>query len=297
MLWYDDSVLYSTIEPRNTNVVQLLNISLPYDSAFLTINNARLYSSNRILPLIYANQVVQDLSTDQLSTALDAGQLEASHESNLGGGFFGLSYRHSLRRVKTRQNLEALLFQFDIIELHSDLTSPALRFKLDDAGQKMLEVLLIQRPLLSASDLSPSFEVLSAKLVPRTSLSHERTMHFLAYDTHGEKGTASHALSYGTSFLTDFLSSSFWALLGFVTAVIIVFIVVLLMCIFGWEFWKDDYEKAQRGKRRKSSVKVVRADVETSVGTEKMKDRFKSAEELGLGFASRGQVVGMGKSD
>ncbi|KAF9739616.1 hypothetical protein PMIN06_009158 [Paraphaeosphaeria minitans] len=242
----------------------LLNISLPYDSAFLTINNAPLYSGNRVLSLVYANQVVQDFSSDQLSTALDAGQLEASHESNLGGGFFGLSYRHSLRHVET-SNLAALLFQFDIIELHSDP--------------------------------SPRFEILSAKLVPRTSLSHERTMHFLAWDTHGEKGTASHALSYGISSLMDFLSSSFWAILGFAMAVIVVFIVVLLMCIFGLEFWKDEYEKAQRGKRRKSSVKSVRVDVEIGSGMGKIKGRFKSAEELGLELTSRGQVVGMGKSD
>ncbi|OAG10124.1 uncharacterized protein CC84DRAFT_1161125 [Paraphaeosphaeria sporulosa] len=275
----------------------LLNISLPYDSAFLAINNAPLYSGNRILPLVYANQVVQDFSADQLSTALDAGQLEASHESNLGGGFFGLSYRHSLRHVETSQTLEALLFQFDIVELHSDLTNPALRFNLDDPAQKMLEVLLIQRPVLSAGDPSPSFEILSAKLVPRMSLSYERTMHFLTWDTHGEKGTTSHAVSYGTSSLIGFLSSSFWALLGFVMAVIVVSIVVLLMCIFGWEFWKDDYEKAQHGKRRKSSVKSVRADVETGASIGKMKGRFKSAEELGLGLASRGQIVGMGKSD
>ncbi|KAL5403493.1 hypothetical protein PMIN03_009843 [Paraphaeosphaeria minitans] len=254
----------------------LLNISLPYDSAFLTINNAPLYSGNRVLSLVYANQVVQDFSSDQLSTALDAGQLEASHESNLGGGFFGLSYRHSLRHVET-SNLAALLFQFDIIELHSYLTSPALRFTLDDAAQKMLEVLLIERPVLSAGTPRPG-----SRYSARSSF---------------HKGTASHALSYGISSLMDFLSSSFWAILGFAMAVIVVFIVVLLMCIFGLEFWKDEYEKAQRGKRRKSSVKSVRVDVEIGSGMGKIKGRFKSAEELGLELTSRGQVVGMGKSD
>jgi hypothetical protein len=162
----------------------------------------------------------------------------------------------------------------------------------------MLEVLLIQRPVLSASDPSPNFEILSAKLVPRIPLNHySRTMHFLAWDTHGEKGTVSHALNYSTAYLIDFVSSSFWALLGFVMAVIVVFIVVCLMCIFGWEFWRDDYEKAQQRKRRKSSVKGGKMDLETGAGGNKLKGRFQSAEELRLGLASRGQVVGMGKSD
>lgn len=284
------------IDSCNADVAQLLNISLPYDSAFLAVNNAPLYSGNRVLPLIYANQVVQDFSNDQLLTARDAGQLEASHESNLGGGSFGISYRHSLGHVKTR-NIAALLFHFDVIELHSDLKSPALRFKLADAAQKMLEVLLIQKSLLSAADPSPTFEILSVKLVPRASLSHERKMHFLAWDTYGQKGTPSHALSYATSSLTDFVSSSFWALLGSVMASIIVLIVVVLMCVLGWEFWKGDYEKAQQGKRRKSSAKNGRMDVETGASAGRMEGRFKSAEELGLGLASRGQVVGMEKGD
>ncbi|KAL1592764.1 hypothetical protein SLS60_011180 [Paraconiothyrium brasiliense] len=282
-------------ERKDDNAL-LLNISLPYDSAFLTINNSPLYSGTHILPLIHANQVVQDFSTDALSEALSSGQLEASHETNLGGGFFGLSYRHSLRSVQTSTALNALLFQFDVVALHSDLTTPALQYRLNDPGQKMLEVLLLQRPILSAGDPAHSFEILNVKLVPRADLTHLRTMHFLSWDANGEKGTFSHAISsFMTSFIA-FLSSGFWTLFGFIMAVIVVFIVVCLMCVFGWEFWKDDYEKAQRGKqRRKSSVKGGRVDVETGAG--KIKGRFKSAEELGLGVASRGQVVGMGKSD
>ncbi|KAJ4351229.1 uncharacterized protein N0V89_006568 [Didymosphaeria variabile] len=281
---------------RKDNNALLLNVSLPYDSAFLTINNSPLYSGTRILPLIYANQVVQDFSADALSEALSSGQLEASHETNLGGGFFGLSYRHSLRTVQTSKNIEALLFQFDVVALHSDLTTPPLQFKLDDPAQKMLQVLLVQRAVLSAGDSSHSFEILSVKLVPRADLNHLRTMHFLSWDANGEKGTFSHYISSLTNSFIAFLSSGFWTLLGFIMAVIVVFVVVCLMCVFGWEYWKDDYEKAQQGKqRRKSSVKGGRVDVETGVG--KMKGRFKSAEELGLGLPNRGQVVGMGKSD
>lgn len=242
---------------------------------------------------MYANQVVQDLSVDQLTTTLSTGQLEASHEANLGGGFFGVSYRHSLRNVKTSNALEALVFQFDVVELYSDLTNPALQYKLGDANQKMLEILLIQKPILSASDPSPAFEILNVRLVPRSlTATSRRTMHFLAWDDHGQIGTPSHLFSSGTSSFVSFLTSGFWALFGFVMAVIIVFIVVVLMCVFGWEFWRDDYEKAQQGKhRRKSSVKI-RSDVESG----KMRGRFKSAEELGLGL-NRGEVVGMGKSD
>ncbi|KAJ4305749.1 hypothetical protein N0V90_001280 [Kalmusia sp. IMI 367209] len=286
-------------ERKDDNAL-LLNISLPYDSAFISINNAPLYSGQRILPRIYANQVVQDFSADQLAATISSGQLEASHETNLGGGFFGLSYRQSLRNIRTAKNLEALIFQFDIVELWSDLTTPPLKYKLDDPAQKMLELILIQKPVLSALDPSPTFEIISASLVFRTHnppsrLAPQRTMHFLAWDTYGEKGTASHLFSYGATSFADFLASGFWALFGFVLAVIVVFVAVCLICVFGWGFWEDDYERAQQGKqRRKSSVrsgKNGRVDVETG----RAKGRFRSAEELGL--RATGQVVGIGKRD
>jgi hypothetical protein len=261
------------------------------------VNDAPLYSGHRVLPRIHANQVVQDLSVDELKATLSTGQLEASHETNLGGGFFGLSYRHSLRNVKTSSGLEALVFQIDIVELYSDLTEPALQYKLWDPNQQMLEVLLIQKPILSASEPSPVFEILNVKFVPRSlTATSRRTMHYLAWDDHGKIGTPSHYFSSIITAFTSFLTSGFWALFGFIMAVIIVFIVVVLMCVFGWEFWRDDYEKAQQRKHRRVSSVKGRGDVESGVQG-RMKGRFKSAEELGLGLAGRGQVVGMGKSD
>ena len=276
--------------------IQLLNISLPYTSAFLAINTAPLYSGKGPLPHIYANQVVQDFSASELATTLSTGQLEASHETNLGGGFFGLSYRHSLRNIlPTKEHeLQARVFQLDVVELYSDLTTPALQYKLNDPSQKMLEVLLIERPVMSAVDVSPAYEILRVSLVPRSlSTTANPIMHFLDWDDHGHIGTPSHLFSRLLSSLTAFLTSGFWALFGFVMAVIIVFVVVVLLCVFGWEFWRDDYEKAQQGKhRRKSSARDAEAGHHRG-----MKGRFKSAEELGLGLGRTGQVVGMGKGD
>lgn len=204
-----------------------------------------------------------------------------------------MSYRHSLRNVKTGRNLDALLFQLAFVDVYSDLTKPALQYKLDDPAQPMLEVLLIQRPVVSALDPSPAFEILKVSLVKRTDVSAQRTMHFLSWDDHGELGTLSHYLSYVFTGFVAFLSSGFWPLFGFVMAFIIVFVVVVLLCVFGWEMWSDDYEKAQLGKHRRKSSAKGKPDVESG----RMKGRFKTADELGLGLASRGQVVGMGKSD
>lgn len=199
--------------------------------------------------------------------------------------------------MKTSSGLEALVFQIDIVELYSDLTEPALQYKLWDPNQQMLEVLLIQKPILSASEPSPVFEILNVKFVPRSlTATSRRTMHYLAWDDHGKIGTPSHYFSSIITAFTSFLTSGFWALFGFIMAVIIVFIVVVLMCVFGWEFWRDDYEKAQQRKHRRVSSVKGRGDVESGVQA-RMKGRFKSAEELGLGLAGRGQVVGMGKSD
>lgn len=274
-----------------------MNVSLPYDSAFLSINNARLYTGQRILPRTYANQVVQDFSVDELSASIASGQLEASHETNMGGGFFGLSYRQSLRTIRTSQGREALIFQFDIIELYCDLTKPPLQYKLDDPAQKLLQLMLVERPVMSASDPAPAFEILDAGLVsrsqnPPTRLTSLRTMHFLNWDSYGEKGTTAHALTYGATSFLDFLGSSIWVLIGFIFAIMVVFSLVCLLCIFGWGFWSDDYKLAQWQKHRRTRIAM---DGDVEMGKRKMRGRFKGPEELGL--AERAQVVGLGKND
>ncbi|ORY09973.1 hypothetical protein BCR34DRAFT_567570 [Clohesyomyces aquaticus] len=269
----------------------LLNISLPYDSLAFTLNNRQIYPTYAKLPQVYANQVVQDLSDDALAEIVSTGQLEASHETNLGGGYFGLSYSQSAHHV---QDFSAILFQFDVIEIWSDLPPKALQYKLEHKDQKMLELLVLQKPVMSA--LEPvSFEIIKASLVPRNHLkpsSNVQTMHFLEWDSFGQKGTVTHYFSsWGTAIL-DWLDSGLWALFTFVFGVMALFVIVCLVCIFGCtSFWQDDYAQAQHGKGRARRKKSRgHWDVE---GARKMP--FKSAEELGL--LGRGKVVGVGKSD
>ncbi|KAF2470060.1 uncharacterized protein BDR25DRAFT_325778 [Lindgomyces ingoldianus] len=274
---------------RDDDNALLLNISLAYNSFALTLNNRQIHPIYSRLPQIYANQVLQDISVDALSTIVSSGQLEASHETNAGGGYFGLSYSQSLRHV---QDSTALVFQFDVIELWSDLTPTPLRHRLERLDQMMLELLLLQKPVYSA--LEPvSFEIIKAELVRRghyglKSSSNQQIMNFLDWDTFGQKGTLTHWLASWGSAMLDFLDSGIWALFITIFGVMVLFVVICVLCIFGCSFWQDDYAQAQHGKakRRKSKGK---GDVELG------RMPFKSAEELGL--LGRGRVIGVGKSD
>jgi hypothetical protein len=262
--------------------LQLLNISLPYDSAYLSINNAALLSPSKILPRINANQVLLDTSVDDISKAVETYQLDT-----LGHVNFGLSYRYSLRRLT---DSSALLFHFDIFEAWSDLPDPALTVKLDDVRQKVLEVVLLQRPLHSAGDMSNAYEIVRAGLVPRPSSSSKaklHTMHYHDWDDHGEKGTPSHLVSKASDSFVEYIASGMWSLFIFIMALIALFVLLCLFCIFGCGLGQDEYESAQHGKRR-SSGKGSRNDVERGKG------KFLSAEELGI---RGGRVVGVGKAD
>lgn len=167
----------------------------------------------------------------------------------------------------------------------------------------MIELLLLQKPIYSARD-PPSFEIIKADLVPRssnpvpaTSSSHQRTMHFRDWDELGRKGTWTHLVSAWGLVLVEFLDSGIWALVVFLLAVIAFFVVLCVISIFSFDFCRDDYEKAQSGKgmakvKAKARARVAkgrRSDVETG------KMVFRSAEELGL--VGRGKVIGLGKSD
>lgn len=272
---------------------QLLNISLPYDSAHLSINNAALLANNKILPRIYVNQVLEDISKNDLSKLIDSNQLDS-----LGSSYFGASYSYTLRRIKDKP--QALLFHFDIMELWIDLTSPPLTIVLDDAEQKILELVLLQRPLLSPGDLTGAYEIIRANLITRPPAPAKGTkrrakvtsMWFLDWDDHGKKGTATHIVNSASSSLIAYISSGVWALFVFIFAIIGLFVVVCLFVIFGCGWCSDnDYEIAQHGKRKSSSsAKGVWGgkDVEAA-------RRFMSPEELGL--RGSGKVVGVGKSD
>jgi hypothetical protein len=242
-------------------------------------------SGRRNLPRVYANQVFQDISTEELNTLIASNELESSH----GSGFFGISYRHSLRAIK---DSPALVLQFDILEIWSDLPETPLLHKLENANQKLLELVLLKKPVYSALE-PPTFEIIKAELVLRSQnpvapTTLQQTMHFLEWDAHGRKGTTAHALTSFGIWLIDYLDSGVWAMFMFILAIILLFVVVCVLCVFGWGFWEDDYAQAQHGKAREGKRRG-KSDVENAARLP-----FKSAEELGL---SRGRVVGLGKSD
>ncbi|KAG9194283.1 hypothetical protein G6011_04318 [Alternaria panax] len=272
------------IERKDDNAL-LLNISLPYDSAHLSINNAPLLADSRILPLLYVNQVLLDTSEDDLDKLVASNQLD-----NLGGAYFGASYSYSLRQLK---DSNALVFYFDIMEMWTDLTSPHLTIIMDKEQQKILEIVLLQRPLLSAGDQASVYEIVRASLVQRKDVKKPMKMYmwFHDWDANGKKGTATHMVNSASSSFVDYISSGVWSLFIFVLAVMALFVIVCLFIIFGCGWHKDDYEQAQHGKRKsgggggggggRNDIEAVR--------------RFMTPEELGL--RGSGRVVGVGKSD
>jgi hypothetical protein len=282
MIPVDEKTSLSADEP------QLLNISLPYDSAHLSINNAPLLADSKILPRIYVNQVLLDTSKDDLDKLVASNQLD-----NLGGAYFGASYSYSLRHVK---DFNALVLHFDIMELWTGLTSPPLTVVMDKEEQKILELVLLQRPLLSAGDPASAHEIIRASLIPRAESSKgvkkspKTSMWFHDWDANGKKGTATHIVNSASSSFITYLSSGVWSLFIFILAVMALFVVVCMFCIFGCGWYKDDYERAQHGKRKGGSGKGTWGgnDIESV-------RKFMTPEELGL--RDSGRVVGVGKSD
>jgi hypothetical protein len=225
----------------------------------------------------------------------DLSKLIASNQLDVGGAFFGASYSYSLRHIKDSPN--ALLLHFDIMELWTDLTTPATTVMLDDERQKILEIVLLQRPLISAGDPGGAYEIIRASLISRPAESRniqglrgpaKISMWFRDWDAHGKKGTASHIVNTASSSFVSYISSGVWSLFIFILAVLALFVVVCLFVIFACGWRKDDYEKAQSGKRRSSGKGSSWGDVEAA-------RRFRSPEELGL--RGSGRVVGVGKSD
>ena len=226
-----------------------------------------------------------DTSEEHLAELIASNQLDEH-----GGGFFGLSYSYSLRPIKASR---ALLFHFDIMELWSDLPENPITVILDDPKQTVLEIVLLQRPLMSPGDPSNGFEIIRAELIVRPQSESRRgrkTMWFQDWDNHGKKGTPSHLMNSASDSLMEYISSGVWGLFVFIMAIIIIFFTLCLCCIFGFGLHKDEYELAQHGKRKggRQSGSWGGNDVEKA-------RRFKSAEELG--FRSGGMVVGVGKSD
>lgn len=242
-----------------------------------------------MLPRIYVNQVLEDISKEDISSLILSNQLD-----NLGGSYFGASYSYTLGRVK--DSTKALLFQFDIMELWADLTSPPTTIILDRKEQKILELVLMQRPLLSPGDPAGAYEIIRAHLIARPPALAKSakgpkkvSMWFRDWDANGKKGTATHIVNSASESLAAYISSGVWSLFIFVFAVVALFIVVCLFVIFGCGWCNEnDYEIAQHGKKSKHSTGGRGRDVEAA-------RRFLSPEELGL--RGSGKVVGVGKSD
>ncbi|KAH8724059.1 hypothetical protein GQ44DRAFT_618875 [Phaeosphaeriaceae sp. PMI808] len=272
---------------RKDENVLLLNISLPYDSAHLSINNAPLLSGSTVLPRIFANQVVADTSVDDVAALVESNELD-----NTFGASFGLSYSFALRKMK---GSSALAFYFDVFEIWSDLTAPTITVPLKEKGQMVLEVVLLPRPLMSPGDVSRAYEIVRAELVEREGVKGSgemRSMRFHDWDSHGHKGTTSHLVSEVSESFFDYVTSGVWTLVLFIMAIIALFVVVCLFIIFGCGFGGDEYEQAQHGKHRssnKGSGNWAGLDVEKARG------KFLSAEELGL--RGGGRLVGVAKSD
>lgn len=196
-----------------------------------------------------------------------------------------------MRRLKGSQ---ARVFTFDVFEAWTDLVAPATTIKLDDAKQKVLEVVLLERPIMSPGDVLGGYEIVRAVLVPRSesmasAKAKIKTMHFHEWDAHGQKGTPSHLISKTSDASMAWITSGVASLFLFILAVIALFVVLCLFLVFGCGCCDgDEYERAQSGKRRGGGGGF--ADLERGKG------RFLSAEELGL-VRGQGRVVGVGKKD
>lgn len=224
--------------------------------------------------------MLSDTSTSDLAALLDSDSLDESGSASLG-----LSYSFSLSRLPKS---EALLFHFDVFEAWTDVVEPPVTISLRSEGQKVVQVVLLEKPLMSPGDPGPAHEIVRAELVSRSSLSNRnlRTMKFHDWDEHGQKGTPAHLVSSASDASMNYITSGVWSLFLFIMAVIGLFVVLCLFCIFGCcgGFGGDEYVRAQHGKKRG-----------TRDDAEKGKGRFLSAEELGLRGGAK--VVGVGKRE
>ncbi|KAF9692804.1 hypothetical protein EKO04_009168 [Ascochyta lentis] len=276
---------------RVDNNALLLNISLPFDAAHLSINNAPLLSDSKVLPQIHASQVPSDYSREDLSNAISTTSLDTTEP------LLGLSYGYSLRHVT---NSTALVFRFNVFEAHfsppthdPSFKTPVV-IKLDDPKQRVVELILLPRPLHSPGDVGPAWEIVTVRLAERDKTGSRRrmkTMVFGEWDEFGRKGSPSHLVSVSSSGLITYASSGFWGLSMSILGFMMVFVLVVVSCVVGWDWWSGEYEKAQLEKNRGGGSKGSGSWTDV----EQAKERFRSASELGM--RSGGSVVGVGKSD
>jgi hypothetical protein len=271
---------------RIDNNALLLNISLPFDATYLSLNNGPLLTPSSVLPRIYASQVLSDYSTADLSASISNEALDTA------GPLLGLSYGYSVRPVT---NSSALVFRFNIFEAYFPLASPPITIKLDDHKQRVIELILFQRPLYSPGDVGPAWEIVTVRLEERDKMGSKRrmrTMEFLDWDEFGRKGSPAHLASTTSDWFVRHISSGFWSLSMFILGALVLFVVICVAAVLGWDWYSGDYEKAQSRKGRSRSGG---SGGWTGTDVEKAKGRFLSASELGM--RGTGNVVGIGKSD
>lgn len=265
--------------------VLLLNISLPLDAAHLSINNGALLTGSSTLPRLYASQVLQDFSAADLHTRIDNNDLDTA------GPSLGLSYGTSLSRIT---NSSALVYRFNIFSAHF---TPAghlpTTIPLSSSRQKVLELVLLPRPLHSAGDPGTSWEIVRIGLSARAKKGSKRPMTMMMFedwDEFGRKGSPAHALLSSSSGVVRFAASGFWslsvAILGFMTA----FVVLVLGFTYAVERYNGVYHQAPKGNERSMSKGCGSwTDVEAAKG------KFLSVGELGGRIG--GSNAGIEKSD
>lgn len=265
----------------------LLNVSLPLDASYLSINNAPLLSGSSSLPRIHASQVLHDFSTSDLHARVDANDLDTS------GPSLGLSYGTSLSRIT---NSTALVYRFNVFSLHPALADQNLpaTIPLSSSRQEVLEIILLPRPLHSAGDAGPGWEIIAIRLSPREKKGSKRRMQMMMFDDwdeFGRKGSPVHLLSSGSIGVVRYAKSGFWrlsiAILGFMVA----FVVLVLGVVYAVEKYSGEFGQAGKGKGRRSASKGSGSwtDVEAAKG------KFLSVGELGGRVG--GSAAGVEKSD
>ncbi|KAF1927584.1 uncharacterized protein M421DRAFT_421426, partial [Didymella exigua CBS 183.55] len=269
---------------RIDNNALLLNISLPLDATHLSINNAPLLSGSSFLPRIYASQVLQDYSTEDLHAKISDSELDTA------GPSLGLSYGTSLHQIK---NSTALVYRFNIFSLYFARTSPATRISLSNSHQKVLEIIFLPHPLHSVGDSGPGWEIVHIRLSERDKKGSRRrmkTMMFEDWDEFGRKGSPLHLVSSSSSGVAKYAASGIWSLSITILGFMVAFVVIVLGVVYIMEWYSGEYDKAQSGKNRRSASKGSGnwTDVEAA------KERILSVSELGM--RAGGSVVGVGKS-
>ena len=264
----------------------LLNISLPFDASHLFINNAPLLSGSSFLPRIFASQVLQDFSTSDLHARVDANDLDTP------GPSLGLSYGASLSRIT---NSTALVYRFNIFNLHFTLPEQqSTSISLSSSRQKVLELILLPRPLHSAGDAGPGWEIIAIRLSPREKKGSKRRMQMMMFDDwdeFGRKGSPVHLLSSGSSSVMRYANSGFWSLSVAILGFMVAFVVLVLGAVYAVEKCSGEFGQAGKGKARRSASKGGGSwtDVEAAKG------KFLSVS--GPGGRVGGSAAGVEKSD